>query len=204
MTSIAVALLVAVAQPGSAAAAVQKTQDGVRKSLNAWFKSAGPARAKARAQARNAVADLIDFDELSKSTLGKEWDKLKPADRRRYTDALKGAMEANYLAKMRQGNSSEVDKVKSEVLGEEQQGEKVIVHTRVQSGQDSAAIDYLMEKRPKGWRAVDVITEGVSLADTYREQVAKLLPKKGFDGVVSALEKKRKALEAEEEKPTKS
>src|SRR5205823_1241433 len=104
VTSIAIALLVAAAQPGSASAAVQKTQDAVRRSLNAWFKSEGPARAKARGQARNAVAQLIDFDELAKATLGKEWDKLKAADRRRYTEALKGAMEANYLARMRQGS----------------------------------------------------------------------------------------------------
>ena len=204
MPSIVMAVLVAAVQAGSAASAVQTAQERVRKGLNSWFKAEGPARAKAREQARAAVGELIDFDALAKATLGKEWDKLKPADRKRFTEALRGAMEANYLAKMRQGNTSEVDKVKSEVLCEERQGEKVIVHTRVQSGQDSAAIDYLMEKRPKGWRAVDVITEGVSLADTYREQVAKLLPKKGFDGVVSALEKKRKALEAEEEKPTKS
>jgi hypothetical protein len=58
-----------------------------------------------------------------------------------------------------------------------------------------------MEKEKKGWRAVDVLTEGVSLAETYRDQVARLVAKKNFDAVVSALEKKRKALEAEEEKP---
>jgi ABC-type transporter MlaC component len=55
-----------------------------------------------------------------------------------------------------------------------------------------------MERGKKGWAAIDVITEGVSLAETYREQVAKLWPKKGLEGVISALEKKRKALEVEE------
>jgi ABC-type transporter MlaC component len=58
-----------------------------------------------------------------------------------------------------------------------------------------------MEKGPKGWRAVDVITEDVSLADTYREQVAKIMAKKNFAAVIEALEKKRKILEAEQEKP---
>ena len=201
MTSIAVALIVAAVQPGSASAAVQQTQEKVRSSLNAWFKSQGPARARAREQARKAVGELVDFDALARSTLGKKWEEIKPADRSRYTAALKGAMEANYLAKMRQGKGTDVERIRTEITGEEQQGSHTVVHTKVHSGEDTAAIDYVMEKRPKGWRAVDVITEGVSLAETYREQVAKILAKKSLNDVIAALDRKRKTLEADENKP---
>ena len=201
MTSIAVALIVAAVQPGSASAAVQQTQEKVRSSLNAWFKSQGPARARAREQARKAVGELVDFDALARSTLGKKWEEIKPADRSRYTAALKGAMEANYLAKMRQGKGTDVERILTEIIGEEQQGSHTVVHTKVHSGEDTAAIDYVMEKRPKGWRAVDVITEGVSLAETYREQVAKILAKKSLNDVIAALDRKRKTLEADENKP---
>ena len=201
MTSIAVALIVAAVQPGSASAAVQQTQEKVRSSLNAWFKSQGPARARAREQARKAVGELVDFDALARSTLGKKWEEIKPADRSRYTAALKGAMEANYLAKMRQGKGTDLERIRTEINGEEQQGSHTVVHTKVHSGEDTAAIDYLMEKRPKGWRAVDVITEGVSLAETYREQVAKILAKKSLNDVIAALDRKRKTLEADENKP---
>lgn len=201
MTSIAIALIVAAAQPGSPSAAVQTTQERVRASLDAWFKSQGPARARAREQARKAVGELIDFEALAKATLGKKWDEIKPADRSRYTAALKGAMEANYLAKMRQGKKADVDRIRTEITGEVQQGSHTIVHTKIDSGGETAAIDYVMERRGKGWRAVDVITEGVSLAETYREQVAKILAKKGLNDVIAALDRKRKTLEADENKP---
>lgn len=201
MTSVAVALIVAAVQPGSASAAVHSTQEKVRSSLNTWFKAEGAARTRAREQARKAVGDLIDFDALARSTLGKRWDEFKPAERARYTAALKGAMEANYLSKMRQGKSSDVDRIQSDVIGEEQQGGNTVVRTTVRSGEDTAAIDYVMEKRARGWRAVDVITEGVSLADTYREQVGKLLQKKTLNDVIATLDRKRKALEAEQDKP---
>jgi phospholipid transport system substrate-binding protein len=204
VTSIAVALIVAAVEAASASAAVQRTQEKVRSSLTAWFKSEGPARARAREQARKAVAELIDFDALAKSTLGKKWDGLTPKERARYTAALKGAMEANYLAKMRPAKSSDVDRIRTEVLGEEQQGAYTVVHTKVHSGEDSASIDYVMEKGPKGWRAVDVITEGVSLAETYREQIAKLLQKKTLNDVIATLERKRKQLEADLDKPAQS
>lgn len=201
MTSLAVALIVAAVQPGSASAAVHSTQEKVRSSLNTWFKAEGAARTRARQQARKAVGELIDFDALARSTLGKRWDEFKPAERARYTAALKGAMEANYLSKMRQGKNSDVDRIQSDVNGEEQQGGNTVVHTKVRSGEDTAAIDYVMEKRARGWRAVDVITEGVSLADTYREQVGKLLQKKTLNDVIATLDRKRKALEADLDKP---
>ena len=201
MTSIAVALIVAAVQPGSASEAVQKTQEKVRTSLNAWFKSQSAARTKAREQARKAVAELIDFDALAKSTLGSKWDETPPKDRTRYTAALRGAMEANYLVKMRQGKSSDVEQIRVALLGEEPQGSATLVHTKVHSGDDTAAIDYVMVKGAKGWRAVDVITEGVSLAETYREQVGKLLQKKSLNDVIATLDKKRKQLDQELDKP---
>ena len=201
MTAIAIALIVAAVQPGSASATVQTTQEKVRSALNTWFKSEGAARTRAKEQARKIVGDLIDFEALAKATLGNKWGEIKPADRTRYTAALKGAMEANYLAKMRQGKTTDTERIKVDILGEEPQGNATLVRTKVQSGEDSAAIDYVMEKRSKGWRAVDVITEGVSLADTYREQVAKILAKKSLNDVIAALDKKRKALEAEQDKP---
>lgn len=196
---LALLVLAAPAQ-GSASSAVQAAQERVRVALSAWAKAQGPARTKAREQARAAVADLIDFDALAQATLGSKWKELKPADRKRYVAALRGAMEANYLAKMRQGKSSDVQQVKGEVLGEERQGQRTLVKTRVRSGEDSAAIDYVMERTARGWRAVDVITDGVSLAETYRDQVMRLMAKKNFDAVVTALEKKRKALEAEQDR----
>ncbi len=193
-----IAILLAAVQAATAAAAVKTAQVHVRKDLNAWFKAEGPARQKAREQARAAVEQLIDFDALAKSTLGKKWDEVSPKERARYTEALRGAMEANYLSKMRQGKTEDVEKVKSEVLGEEKKGDQTLVKTKVTSGEDTAAIDYVMEKEKKGWVAVDVLTEGVSLAETYREQVGKIIARKNLEAVITALDKKRKALESEE------
>ncbi len=186
-----------------ASTAVQKANQKVRGALTAWFKAEGPAKAKARTQARAAVAELIDFDALAKATLGKHWEELKPPERAHYTEALKGAMEASYLARMQESKGSGADpaSVKNELLGEEAQEGKVLVKSRVTSGTDSAKVDYLMAKQPKGWRAVDVVTEDVSLVETYRDQVGKLLPKKGIAGVIAALEKKRKAFEEQAAAP---
>jgi phospholipid transport system substrate-binding protein len=185
------------ASAGSATAAVQASNDRVHAVLERYFKAEGPAKDKARAEARNAVGALLDFDALARTTMGKHWSELTPQQRKRYTEALRGAMEANYLAKMEQGEV-DVSKVRNEILGETKEGDRTVVKTKVQAGKDTAEVDYVMVRTPKGWRAVDVITEGVSLVDTYKDQVNRLLPKKGVDGVISALERAKKRIEDEE------
>jgi ABC-type transporter MlaC component len=168
--------------------------------LDRYFKTTGPAKEKARAEARDTVGGLLDFQAIAQATMGRHWPELKAEQRVRYTDALRGAMEANYLSKMQQGQV-DVSKVRNEVLGESKQGDKTLVKTRVTTGKDSAEVDYLMERGKKGWRAVDVITEGVSLVDTYKDQVNRLIPKKGVNGVIDALQRARKRLEEQQDKP---
>ena len=188
--------------PGSASAAVQAANDRVRAALERYFKApAGPAKQKSRAEAREAVGALLDFQAIAQATMGKHWAQLTAEQRVRYTNALRGAMEANYLSKMQQGEV-DISKVRNEILGESRQGDKTLVKTRVTSGKDNAEVDYSMERGKKGWKAVDVITEDVSLVDTYREQVNKILPKKGVNGVIDALERARKRLEEQQDKPT--
>jgi ABC-type transporter MlaC component len=189
---------------GGASAAVQAANDRVRAALDRFFKAQpGPAKEKARGQARDAVGALLDFQAIAQATMGKHWPELTKEQKARYTDALRGAMEANYLTKMQQGQV-DMTKVRNEILGETKQGDKVLVKTRVVTGKDSAEVDYLLVRTKKGWKAVDVITEDVSLVDTYREQVNKLLPKKGVKGVIDALERAKKRLEEQQDKPTAS
>ncbi|HYV64902.1 MAG TPA: ABC transporter substrate-binding protein [Myxococcales bacterium] len=187
---------------GSASAAVKSANDRVRAALDKYFKAPpGPAKEKARSEAREAVGSLLDFQSIAQATMDKHWAELKADQRVRYTNALRGAMEANYLTKMQQGQV-DMSKVHNEMLGEGKQGDKTLVKTRVVTGKDSAQVDYLLERGKKGWKAVDVITEGVSLVDTYLDQVNRLLPKKGVNGVIEALERAKKRLEEQQDKPT--
>lgn len=180
-----------------ASAAVESSNRKLRQSLRAFYGSTGTRREQARREARAAVGSLLDFDAFARATLGRHWDGLKPGERARYTEAMKGAMEANYLAKMQSGNV-DVEQVKSQIVGEQKQGAQTLVKTRVQSGSDAVEVDYLMEQTRKGPRAVDVITEGVSLVETYRDQINTLFPKKGLQGVIDAFERVRKRAEKQQ------
>ena len=179
--------------------AVKSANDRVRTALTAYTKAQGDERKAARKQVREAVETLIDFEQLVKAAAGKHWKSMTPEHHRRFTEALRGVMEANYLSKMREQGQVDVSKVDTEYLGEEKQGAHTLVKTKIKSGGDEVAVGYLMANEKGHWRAVDVLTEEVSLASSYRGQISSLWTKGGFDKVVTRLESKRKSLEARED-----
>jgi ABC-type transporter MlaC component len=182
------------ARGGPATEAVRKSNDALRAALKKMSAAKGPGWSKARDEARSAVGSLIDFDALAESTLGKHWAELKAPERKRYVEGMRSAMEGSYLTRM-EGKTS-VDEVKVDYLGEEEKDGHPLVHTRFTAGQDAVAIDYVLDKSARR-RAIDVITESVSLAESYREKINELWPKKGFEGVVSAFEKKARRFDAD-------
>jgi phospholipid transport system substrate-binding protein len=56
-------------------------------------------------------------------------------------------------------------------------------------------VNYKLHQQKGTWRIYDVITDEVSLLDTYKEQFGKLLQEKGFDGLLATLKAKKEQLE---------
>jgi phospholipid transport system substrate-binding protein len=70
------------------------------------------------------------------------------------------------------------------------------VGTTLTVKKDQVSVDYKLYKSAKGgWRIYDVVTDEVSLVETYQSQFRKLLADKGFDGLLSTLKSKRAQLE---------
>ena len=52
-------------------------------------------------------------------------------------------------------------------------------------------MDYKLYLSPVGWRAYDVIVEGISLVNNYRSQFDRVLNKKSFDALLQDLREKK-------------
>ena len=66
----------------------------------------------------------------------------------------------------------------------------------VQSGTQPVLVEYDMEKKPDGWKCYDVRIAGVSLVINYRTEFGIIVRDKGIDGLIEALTKKNKSLDA--------
>ena len=165
----------------------------VVKAGNTEVQKAASAPGATAAQLATVVEKFVDFEELSKRALGKTWDTLTPAQRKDFTETMRGLLRASYAQKaIGQGNAA-VKYGKEAVKGEE-----ATVNTTITVKKDQIPVDYKLYKPAAGkgaWRVYDVVTDEVSLVETYAGQFRKLIADKGFDGLLSTLKTKRAQLE---------
>jgi phospholipid transport system substrate-binding protein len=136
-----------------------------------------------------ALADLIDYEELSQRALRDHWAELSTADRREFVNLLSRLVERNY----QQNLESTLDfKVRYE--SEETGPDGTIVHTVARSRQSGrapeVAIDYTMVRDGQAWKVYDITTDGVSLVTNYRSQFNRIIREHGFETLLHRMQKR--------------
>lgn len=174
-------------------AAAPTTPLDVVKAGNADVQKAASTPGATVDQLASVVEKFVDFEELAKRALGKTWDTLKPEQRKDFTETMKGLLRASYAQKAIGQANADVKYGKEAIKGDE-----AVVNTTLAVKKDQIPVDYKLYKGAgKGatWRIYDVVTDEVSLVETYAGQFRKLLADKGFDGLLSTLKTKRAQLE---------
>jgi phospholipid transport system substrate-binding protein len=69
-------------------------------------------------------------------------------------------------------------------------GDEAKVATEIVMPGDRFAVDYMLRRRPDGWRATDIAVEGVSLAQNFRAQFDAAVAKDSFQGLLERLRAK--------------
>src|SRR4051812_33300978 len=145
--------------------------------------------------------EFIDFVELAKRALGDQWAKLKPKQRDEFAATMKGLLRASYAQKvMTEGGQGDAMHWGDEKVT----GDAAIVMSTLdlKGASKPFPVEYRLYKSAKGeWRIYDVVTDDVSLVGTYSDQFQQLIAKKGYDGLLATLKKRREQLESTE-KPT--
>lgn len=164
----------------------------VVKSGNTDVQKVASAKGATADQLSKVVERFVDFGELSKRALGEKWDKLSAAQRQEFSSTMEGLLRASYAQKALGQGKAQVQYGKESVEGNE-----ATVDTTVNVNRDKFPVEYkLFRADGKGeWRIYDIVTDDVSLLETYQGQFRKLLADKGFDGLLATLKAKRAQLE---------
>ncbi|MFL5318841.1 MAG: phospholipid-binding protein MlaC [Myxococcaceae bacterium] len=143
-------------------------------------------------QLATTVDGFVDFSELAKRALGKDWDKLNKKQQDDFAATMKGLLRASYAQKAIGQGKADV-----QYGAEKVEGNEATVPTTIAVKQDKIPVDYkLFRADPKaGWKIYDVVTDEVSLVETYRGQFRKLIADKGYDGLLTTLKNKKEQLE---------
>lgn len=134
---------------------------------------------------RQIFDSIFDYAELSRSTLSRNWDKLKPDQQREFMRLYKTLLEKVYMDTILSYKDQEVVFGKERALREN----RVEVDTKLISGSTETPINFRMITKDGAWWVYDFVIENISVVSNYRSQFARVLTKQSPEEMLAALRK---------------
>jgi len=118
------------------------------------------------------IDEVFDSGELARRAVARDWDKFTPDQKTRFTAAFAKLLERTYMDRIESYTDQQVEYLNETLYGDD----KAEVATKIVSKGVDIPINYRMIKK-EGWRVYDVVIEGVSLVQNYRNQFGQILLK---------------------------
>ena len=183
---------------GGSASATEKPMDQLQVAVDEILKilqSAelkGPEKKDERHQlVLNIVADMFDFREMARSSLGQSWNTLTPEEKDTFVGLFTTLVEQRYIGKIDSYNNQKVVYKKQLV-----KGDKAMVYTAIIDKDLEIPIVYRLEKNKGKWLINDLKIENVSLIVNYRRDFDSIIRKEQFAGLVEKISKQLEKPEA--------
>ncbi|MDP6876841.1 MAG: ABC transporter substrate-binding protein [Alphaproteobacteria bacterium] len=135
----------------------------------------------------------FDLPAVSRFVLGRYWRRASSAEQAEFTRLFEDYVVAIYGRRL--GNYGSAGLI---VTGHRDDGsDGAIVHSRIEPHNGPVIkLDWRMKKRGNGWRVIDIMVEGVSLAMAQRSEFATVIRSSGgrVSGLLTRLRKKTQTL----------
>lgn len=139
------------------------------------------------------VLPHFNFQAMTASAVGRNWNKANAEQKARLAEEFKTLLVRTYSSAIAAYSNQ---KFEFRPLRAKPTDTDVTVNVRVlQSGTQPVTIDYDMEKRPDGWKVWDVRVSGISLVANYRTEFDNQVREAGIDGLIKTLQTKNHSLE---------
>jgi phospholipid transport system substrate-binding protein len=128
----------------------------------------------------------FDVDHAARLVLGKHWRTATPQQRQRFIDAFYGSLMSNYGDALLEFTGDRIKVLPTPVAPD---ATSAVVRTEVKrSNGQKIPVNYSLRKTEAGWKAWDVVIEGISYVKSFREDFGAEIDAKGLDAVIQRLE----------------
>lgn len=131
---------------------------------------------------------MFDEVELSRRTLGGNWNKLSSQQQEEFTRLYQQVLEKAYIDKILSYTNEKIVFIKENMLA----GNQAEVQTKVITASKEIPMFYRTIQKGGAWKVYDVVVENVSLVQNYRSQFNDILAKNTPDQLLEILRKKVK------------
>lgn len=148
---------------------------------------AGEAGKATKIEKITAISEsLFDFTELSRRSLAQNWKRFTPEQQKEFVSLYKKLLKKTYSDRIVSYNNENIVFKKEIPLTEK----TVEVQTTIVTAKGDVSSDYRLIQDNGQWRVYDVVIEGVSLINNYRDQFRDILSNNPPDQLLEMLRKK--------------
>jgi phospholipid transport system substrate-binding protein len=128
----------------------------------------------------------FDTEFAARLVLGVHWRTATPEQRKHFVDAFYHSLLHNYGSALVDFTA---DRLKIFPTSVDPGAARATVRTEVKrSNGDRVSVNYYLRKTPQGWKAWDVVIDGISYVNSYREDFGAQIEQQGLDAVIKRLE----------------
>jgi len=140
-----------------------------------------------KAMIRKEVLPFIDFDAMSKLTLGKHWKRATPAQRKRFVNAYRDMLIRSYGKTMLKYAGATIRGGRS--VANKKPGYVLVRTVVTPKGSASIAANYDVRKKSGDWKAYNVQVGGINLITNFRTNFTREASAHGLNALIARIEK---------------
>ena len=148
---------------------------------------------------RELGAANFDFNEMSRSAMGKSWRSLSADQRQRFVPVFTSFLEDAYLNKIQNYSGKEIQITKAHVT--DNSYAQVSGHI-VQQGSEPIGLGFSLRREGGAWKIFDLAVDNVSTLDSYRTEFQRIMHEKGFDELMTQVQRRDRELASTLGSPT--
>ena len=192
LVGLSILMLFLISSPAYAGAPLDTVKANADKVLNILRDpklKAQSAKEIKKDKLRVVYVNMFDEVELSRRSLGMNWNKLNNDQRQEFVKLFEQVLEKAYADKILAYTNEKIQFTKESMIS----GNLAEVRTRVITASREIPITYRVISKDGAWRVYDVVIENVSLVQNYRTQFNDILAKNSPEQLLEILRKKVKA-----------
>jgi len=141
---------------------------------------------------RSLFSQGFDVRSIGQFVAGRSWTKASEPQKVAYLQAFEDVTILTWALRFDQyaGEKLTIDRTRED-------GKAVLLESQIlRPGKDSIRVDWRVEKGPNGWKILDIVAGGTSLAIAQRADYTAVIQQNNgeFDGLIRALRDKRQKL----------
>lgn len=151
------------------------------------------ARTARMSDLRTSIRQFLDFEVLAERTLGSHWDARTPEQRTEFVEALRDLVETSYSHRL---GDQTVDQSGYTVTytDERERNGRYRVEGTVAWGDNEHFVEMKLMMRDGQFLIYDVVTDDVSLEESYAESFDAIITEHGWDELLNRIRERRDAI----------